>query len=149
MAAVLHPDFQDFLKLLNSHKVDYLLIGGFAVAFHGYPRATADMDVWIAANPANAEKIVLVLKEFGFNVAGLSKEIFLLSNKIIRLGIAPIRIEIFTGIPGVIFEDCFGRKNIGIIDRVEVNVIDLKDLRKNKQASGRAKDLDDLKNLPH
>ena len=73
----LSPDFKEFLKLLNAHQVEYLLIGGYAVGYHGYPRATVDMDIWIALQPANAERIVAVLKEFGFDLPELSAELFL------------------------------------------------------------------------
>ncbi len=148
MAILLHPDFQDFLKLLNSHKVDYLIIGGYAVGFHGYPRTTADIDIWIAINPSNAAKMVLVLQNFGFNVPELRPEIFLRQNKIIRMGNAPVRIEILTGITGVSFDDCYRNKTNAVIDGVQVNIISLADLKKNKKASGREKDLDDLKKLP-
>jgi hypothetical protein len=90
----LPPDFKEFLQLLNAHQVEYLLIGGYAVGYHGYPRATADMDIWIAMHPKNAEKVVVVLKEFGFDVPALSTELFLKANQIIRMGIPPVRIEI-------------------------------------------------------
>ncbi len=148
MAIKLHPDFKDFLKLLNSHKVDYLIIGGYAVGFHGYPRATADIDIWIATNLANAFKMVKVMKDFGFNVPELSDELFLQHNKIIRLGNAPVRIEILTTISGVEFDECFRNRAIAYIDRVKVNIINLDDLKRNKKASAREKDLDDLKKLP-
>ncbi|MBN2355646.1 nucleotidyltransferase [candidate division KSB1 bacterium] len=148
MAIRLHPDFKDFLKLLNSHKVEYLIIGGYAVGFHGYPRATADIDIWIASKPANAFKMVKVMKDFGFNVPELSNELFVQHNKIIRLGNAPVRIEILTTISGVEFDECFRNRAIAYIDRVKVNIINLDDLKKNKMASAREKDLDDLKKLP-
>lgn len=94
MATIHLPhDFKEFLKLLNAHEVEYLLIGGYAVGYHGYPRATADMDIWIAINPANAERIVTVLKEFGFDLPGLSPELFLKEWQIIRLGVPPVRIS--------------------------------------------------------
>ncbi|CCI02074.1 ParB N-terminal domain-containing protein [Microcystis aeruginosa] len=87
----LPPDFKDFLKLLNLRQVEYLLIGGYAVSYYGYPRATGDLDVWIAINPENAIKIVEVLKEFGFNVPDLSTELFLQKNKVVRMGHSPLR----------------------------------------------------------
>jgi predicted nucleotidyltransferase len=147
MAILLHPDFQDFLKLLNSHKVDYLIIGGYAVGFYGYPRTTADIDIWIAINPPNAAKMVLALKEFGFDVPELSAGLFLQKGKIIRMGNAPVRIEILTTISGVSFNECYRNKTNTVVDGVQVNIINLEDLKKNKKASGREKDLDDLKNL--
>jgi len=134
--------------LLNANKVEYLLIGGYAVGFYGYPRATADMDIWIAINPDNAEKIVNVLKEFGFDEPDLTPQIFLKDWQIIRLGFPPVRIEISTTISGVNFADCFSRRKIETLDGVEVNMISLKDLKINKKASGRLQDLSDLEKLP-
>ena len=149
MATINLPqDFKEFLKLLNAHRVKYLLIGGYAVAYHGYPRATADMDVWIEVVPANADKIVVALKEFGFDLPELSAELFLVPEKIIRMGEPPIRIEIVTSISGVTFEDCYASRVIDELDGIPVSLISLADLKENKKASGRFKDLDDLENLP-
>lgn len=97
----LPPDFKEFLKLLNSHRVEYLLIGGYAVSYHGYPRATLDMDIWIAVNPENAKKIKVVLEQFGFSGTQLSEDLFLKEEKVIRMGNPPLRIEILTTISGV------------------------------------------------
>ena len=144
----LPPDFKEFLKLLNKHKVEYLLVGGYAVGYYGYPRATADMDIWIAVKPINAMKIVTVLNEFGFDAPELTTDLFLEENKIIRMGVPPVRLEIITTISGVDFDSCYQQKKHGKIDGVEVNIIDLENLRKNKTASGRYKDLNDLENLP-
>ena len=87
----LPPDFKEFLRLLNAHHVEYLLIGGYAVGYHGYPRATADMDIWVALHPDNADRIVAVLKDFGFDPPDLSAELFLREWQIIRLGEPPVR----------------------------------------------------------
>jgi hypothetical protein len=144
----LPPDFREFLRLLNAHQVEYLLVGGYAVAYHGYPRATADMDIWIAVHPRNAEKVVAALKEFGFDLPGLSPDLFLKKNQIIRMGMPPVRIEIATGISGVNFEECFAARAIDILDEVEVNLISLAHLKANKKAAGRHRDLDDLEHLP-
>jgi len=148
MEIVLHPDFKDFLKLLNDRNIKYLLIGGYAVGYHGYPRATNDMDIWIAIDPETAELMVNVLKEFGFDTPQLSKDLFLKKDKIIRMGIAPIRIEILTSISGVGFEESYQKKVIDEIDGIPVNIISLEQLKINKKASGRHKDLDDFENLP-
>ena len=144
----LPPDFKEFLKLLNAHQIKYLLIGGYAVGYHGYPRATADMDIWIAMNPENAEKVVAALKQFGFNIPDLSVEMFLKLNQIIRMGLPPVRIEILTSISGVSFEECYPERVVDELDGVEVNLISLRHLKINKKAFGRHKDLDDLENLP-
>lgn len=144
----LPSDFKEFLKLLNAHKVEYLLIGGYAVGYHGYPRATADMDIWVATNPANADRIIAALKEFGFNPPDLSPELFLKEWQIIRLGIPPVRIELATTISGVNFSDCYADSVHDEIDGVKVNLISLENLKKNKKASGRHQDLADIENLP-
>lgn len=141
-------DFSEFLKLLNAHHVEYLLIGGFAVAMHGYPRATADMDVWVARHRTNAEQLVACLRDFGFDTPNLTPELFDAPDRIIRMGEAPLRIEILMDIDGVTFEDCVTRADTQSVDGTLVPVISLNDLRINKRASGRAKDLDDLENLP-
>jgi len=144
----LPPDFKEFLRLLNAHQVEYLLIGGYAVGYFGYPRATADMDIWIAMNPANAEKIVTVLIEFGFNLPELSPELFLKEWQVIRLGVPPVRIEIATTISGVNFSECYAEKVLGELDGEQVKLIGLKHLKINKKASGRHQDFADLENLP-
>ena len=144
----LPPDFSEFLRLLNAHQVEYLLIGGYAVAYHGYPRATADMDIWIATHPRNAARVVAALKEFGFDVPALSVELFQTENQIVRMGNPPVRIEIATGISGVSFAECYAARVIDVLDGLEVSLISLHDLKRNKRASGRHKDLDDPENLP-
>lgn len=143
----LTSDFKDFLRLLNENKVEYLLVGGYAVGYYGYPRATADIDIWVALNSINAKKIVTVIKKFGFNPPQLSEALFLTKGKIIRMGIPPFRIEILTEISGVDFDASFLKKTVQDIDGVMVNLISLDDLKVNKKASGRFKDLDDLENL--
>lgn len=144
----LPEDFRDFLKLLNGSDVHYLLIGGYAVGYYGYPRATHDMDIWIAADPANAEKMVDVMTRFGFAEGAVDKEIFLQRDGVVRFGVPPLRLEILMSISGVTFEDCYARGLTDDVDGVAVRIIHLEDLLKNKIASGRHKDLDDVSNLP-
>jgi hypothetical protein len=144
----LPPDFREFLRLLNAHHVEYLLIGGYAVNYHGYPRATADMDIWIAMQPANADRIVSALKEFGFDLPDLSPELFLRPWQIIRLGSPPVRIEIATTVSGVDFAECYDERVKEALDGVQVNIISEKHLKLNKRASGRHQDLSDLEHLP-
>ena len=149
MATIRLPsDFKDFLKLLNANQVEYLLIGGYTVGYHGYPRATGDMDVWVAVNPENADRIVVALKQFGFAVPELSAELFLRQNQIVRMGLPPVRIELTTTISGVEFQECYTVRVVAELDGIKVNLIDLKHLKINKKASGRYKDLNDLENLP-
>jgi predicted nucleotidyltransferase len=133
----LPQDFKEFLKLLTGKKIKYLLIGGYAVGYHGYPRATNDMDIWLAIDPATADQMVQVLKEFGFDTPQLSKELFLQENNIVRMGNPPMRIEILTSISGVNFDESFQQRIIDEIDGVQVNIINLEQLKINKKACGR------------
>ena len=144
----LPPDFKEFLKLLNAHGVKYLLIGGYAVGYHGYPRATNDIDIWIKINTDNARRMVEVLREFGFDIPDLSPNLFLQDQNIIRMGEPPMRIEVLTKISGISFEEAHAERVVDKIDDVEVSLISLRQLRINKKASGRHKDLDDLEHLP-
>ncbi|MFQ5569909.1 MAG: hypothetical protein ACE5G0_09555 [Rhodothermales bacterium] len=144
----LPTEFREFLKLLNEHEVRYLLIGGYAVGYYGYPRATADIDVWIACEPENAERMVAALTAFGFGVEELEPALFLDENRIIRMGYAPLRIEIMMSISGVEFEACYGARRDVVLDGIEVSVIGLACLKQNKRTSGRYRDLDDLEHLP-
>lgn len=147
MAISLPSDFKEFLKLLNAKKVKYLVIGGYAVGYHGYPRATNDLDIFVAVETQNAKKLVAVLREFGFSALDLSPELFL-QDKIVRMGVAPIRIEVATRISGVSFDECYKSRVVAVIDGVRVCLISLAKLKQNKKASGRYKDLDDLEHLP-
>jgi len=105
------------------------------------------MDIWIAIQKENAEKMVTVLKEFGFDAPQLTADLFLRQNQIIRMGNPPMRIELLTTISGVRFEECYSERTVDVIDDVEVQIINLEHLKRNKQASGRQKDLDDLEHL--
>ena len=133
--------------MLNSHQVEYLLVGGYAVSYHGYPRTTADIDIWVAIQKENAEKLVTVLRKFGFDTPQLAADLFLRQNQIIRMGTPPMRIELLTTISGVGFKECYSERIVDIIDGIEVHIINLEHLKRNKQASGRQKDLDDLEHL--
>jgi hypothetical protein len=141
-------DFKEFLKLLNSNNVEYLLIGGYAVGIFGYIRTTNDLDIWVGVSPENAARIECVLREFGFAAAALPPDLFLAPNNVVRMGVSPIRIELLTSISGVQFETCYAERETVRIEEVLVPVISLARLRENKEASGRAKDLADLENLP-
>ena len=144
----LPPDFKEFLRLLNSHRVEYLLVGGYAVGYHGYPRPTGDMDVWIAVSSPNAARVVGALVEFGFRAEDVPAALFTEPGKIVRMGVPPMRLEIVTSISGVDFAACYARRTSAVVDGVVVNVIGLDDLKTNKKASGRHKDLNDLEQLP-
>lgn len=143
----LPQDFKELLQLLNSKRIEYLVVGGYAVALYGYPRATGDMDIWIAISKDNAKKIVEALKDFGFDAPQLKEKLFLKKRKNIRMGNPPLRIEFLTSIDGVEFAECYRNKKTVKIDNIRINFISLKDLKKNKKASGRYQDLADLENL--
>ena len=141
----LPPDFKEFLKLLNANKVDYLVIGGYAVNYHGYSRATVDIDVWVAVNLENSERLARAVRQFGFPSADAST--FLEPERIVRMGVAPLRIEILNSISGVDFEECYPRGIDSTIDGVPIRLMNLEDLIRNKTAAGRLKDLTDIEHL--
>ncbi|WP_052668886.1 nucleotidyltransferase [Nitriliruptor alkaliphilus] len=143
----LPDDFSAFLRLLNSHEVEYLLVGGYAVAVHGYPRATQDLDVWVAVDPVNAERLAAVLRAFGFD-DGVTADLFLAPDRIVRMGQPPLRLEVLTSVSGLDFTTARARAEVISIDGVDVPVVSLADLRTNKAAAGRPKDLADLAELP-
>jgi hypothetical protein len=136
------------LKLLNSNRVEYLLIGGYAVGIYGYVRATSDLDIWVNISPDNASRIDRALREFGFTPPELTPDLFLVTNEVVRMGVPPIRIEILTSISGVEFASCYAERQMIQIEEIEIPVISLARLRQNKAASRRAKDLADLESLP-
>jgi len=144
---ILPDDFKEFLKLLTDHKVDYLLIGGYAVGYHGYPRATADMDIWVAISPENASRLITVFKLFGLSEGSISPATFQTPEKIIRMGVPPMLIEVLTEIDGVDFAECHAARIQAIIDNQPVCLISKEHLLLNKKASGRFKDLDDVEHL--
>lgn len=143
----LDSDFEDFVAWLNRHKVDYMIVGGYALAFHGKPRHTGDLDIWIDLSEDNAEKMEIVLKDFGMVSLGLTKEDFLQKGGITQIGYPPLRIDILNEIDGVSFEDAYKNKLILDVDGLNVYYIGLDDLIKNKQASGRKKDINDVNTL--
>jgi len=147
MEVPLPQDFKEFLALLNSARIEYLVVGGYAVSFYGYPRPTGDLDIWIAIHPDNAEKLVAALIQFGFSGAETAKELFLKPGQIVRMGVPPVRIEVLNSISGVDFDACHARRVNAVLDGVEVSIIARDDLMTNKQAAGREKDLNDLKHL--
>ena len=143
----LEPDFEDFISLLNKHHVEYLIVGGYAMAFHGRPRYTGDLDIWINISESNAEKMLTVLAEFGFSSLMFSREDFLKENIINQIGYPPLRIDILTSIDGVTFNEAFLQKEMIQIDELEVAFIGLSQLIENKKASNRAQDIADIESL--
>ena len=146
--AKLPQDFGDFLKLLNDREVRFMVVGGYAVAHYGFVRYTGNIDVWIAIDSANAAKMMECMLEFGFDSSQAQIDLFLEPGNIIRMGVEPTRIEILTGISGVEFDQCFDRRVEADLSGLCVPFIGLGDLRANKSAAGRDKDLLDLNNLP-
>jgi len=144
---MLNQDFKEFIQLLNKNQVKYLVIGGYAVAIHGHPRYTKDIDIWIEMSEENAQKLIKSLEQFGFGSLGLSPKDFQTPDQIIQLGYPPSRIDLLTTPDGIDFPTCYTSKIEMIIDEMSINFIDLENLRKNKQASGRLQDLADLENL--
>ena len=144
---MLSKDFKEFLELLNENKVKYLVVGGYAVAFHGHPRYTKDIDVWIELSPDNANNIFNALKEFGFGSLGLKPDDFLESDQIIQLGYPPNRIDILTSLKDLKFEDCYKTKVEVEIQGLHIDFIDIENIKKNKRATGRPQDLADAENL--
>jgi len=140
-------DFREFIQALNNQAVRYLVIGGYAVAFHGEPRYTKDLDIWIQLSPENAARLVRALDAFGFGSLNLRVEDFLVPDEVVQLGYPPNRIDLLVSLQGVDFETCYTSRVETVMDGVLVNFIDLENLKKNKQATGRLQDLADLENL--
>lgn len=141
-------DFRDFIVLLNEKRVKYLIVGGYAVAFHGYPRVTGDLDIFIEMSEENASAMLEVLGAFGFSTTGIGPKFFMDKGEVVRLGREPLKLEILNDISGISFAECYGNRVTVSIEDLKVNFIDLPDLIQNKKASGREKDLADIRNLP-
>jgi predicted nucleotidyltransferase len=141
-------DFQDFLRLFLDHEVRFMVIGGYAVVHHSRPRFTGDLDLWVESSPDNAARVIKSLKDFGLRGEDVVPELISEPGQIIRFGFEPMRLEIFTNIPGVDFSECYPRRVFARIAGMDVPFISLEDLKINKRASGRHKDLQDLEELP-
>ena len=144
---LLGKDLNDFVSLCLEHGVRFLVVGGYAVAAHGHPRLTKDLDVWVWVDSENAARLVQVLTEFGFGSLGLIPEDFSEEGQVVQLGYPPNRIDILTSIAGVDFESCWDRRADIVLDSLAVPFIGLEDLKKNKLAAGRAQDLADVEGL--
>ena len=139
--------FKELLQLLEKHKAEYLIVGGYAVAFHGYPRFTKDIDIFFRNSRENIDKIKKALVEFGFPEEALKEELFVDPGNIIQFGIVPLRVDIINEIDGVNFDEAVSNSVRGKYGEVEVNFIGRIELIKNKKASGRDQDLVDAKKL--
>ena len=144
----LTPEFREFLECLNRAEVEYLLVGGYAVNFYGYHRFTEDIDFWIAVSDENFQRLLAAVRSFfGEELAGLDMN-FLKNNESLYLGRVPEKIEVFQNASGINFSQAYPRRLESTIEGVLVKIISLADLRANKQASARHKDLADLERLP-
>jgi predicted nucleotidyltransferase len=143
---MLNRDFKEFAELLDAKGVDYLLVGGYALAAHGHPRYTGDIDFWVRPAEPNLLRLLEALADFGFGSLGLTAADFA-ADTVVQLGQPPRRIDLLTGIDGVNFEACFSRREQVVVDGVRLDIIGLEDFKANKRASGRPKDLADLQSL--
>lgn len=144
---MLNRDFKEFIQLLKNNGVRNLVVGGYALAVHGHPRYTKDIDIWIALSPENAASIIKALDHFGFGSLGLTENDFLVEGHTIQLGNPPNIIDILCSVSGIEFNDCYDKRNETEIDGVTVNFIDIESLKINKRASGRLQDLADIEAL--
>ena len=144
---MINKDFKEFIELLNKNNVKYLVVGGYALAFHGYPRYTKDLDIWVWVDKANADNILNALEAFGFSSLDIKQEDFLSPGYVIQLGQPPGRIDLLTSVTGLDFEPCFQSRVTIELQGATINFIDLESFKKNKKAVGRHQDLADLENL--
>jgi Nucleotidyl transferase AbiEii toxin, Type IV TA system len=140
----MNPDFAEILSELSAAGVEFIVVGAFAVAAHGNPRATGDIDIWVRPTRENAERVLRALRAFGAPMFDLTVEDFLNEQTVFQMGVAPVRIDILAGIDGVAFEDAWRRRVSAQLGPAEAPVLSLIDLAANKRAAGRPKDLVDL-----
>lgn len=148
---MLNQDFKDMLSCLNDEKVDYIVVGAYALAAHGYVRATGDIDIWVASDKVNAGRVIDALRKFGAPVLNLSEADLLAPDIVVQIGVAPCRVDIITGIDGVDFKEAWANKILVSVDQIKFHVLSKHDLLKNKLATGRERDQGDiawLKNNP-
>jgi len=140
-------DFRDLLELLNAHKAEYMIVGAYALAFHGAPRYTGDMDIYVKPDPANAQHIMAALNDFGFGSVELLAADFEVEDKVVQLGFPPVRVDIVTSITGVSWEEAISGRVEGMYGDVPVYYIGRREFIGNKRTLGRKKDLADLEAL--
>jgi hypothetical protein len=144
---MLNEDYRDMLHALSGEKVKFLLVGAYAMAAHGYPRATMDIDIWVMPSPQNADAVLRALGHFGAPLHNLTKEDLQKDGTIFQIGVAPRRIDIITSATGLQFEETYGRSLSVTIEGIEVHIPSIGDLIRNKRALGRTKDLADAEAL--
>lgn len=141
------PDFKELLELFNAHGVEYIIVGGYALAFHGAPRTTGDIDVFIGTAPDNAQRVLEALGEFGFGAVGITRKDFETPNQVVQLGVPPVRVDIITSLTGVSWEDAYRDRVAGTYGGVSVSYLGREHFVSNKRATGRKRDLADLEAL--
>jgi hypothetical protein len=141
---MLNPDFKEMLWCLKDEEVDFIIVGAYALAAHGFPRATGDIDIWVRNSFENAQKIMRALMKFGAPISRLSEEDFTAPDMIVQLGVEPCRIDLLTGIDGVGFDEAWQNKISITIDDLEIDILSREDLLRNKLATGRDKDQGDI-----
>jgi hypothetical protein len=141
------PDFKELLELFNAHRVEYLIVGGYALALHGAPRFTGDLDIFIKIDPDNARKILTALDDFGFGSLGLVLKDFIEPDRVIQLGVPPVRIDLITSLTGVSWPEAWAGRKHGLFGNIPVDFLGRPQLITNKRALGRKRDLADLEAL--
>jgi len=140
-------DFKELLELFNAHGVEYLVVGGYALAFYGAPRFTGDLDLWVNPTPANAGKILAALKDFGFAALGLTAGDFIKPDHVVQLGVPPLRVDLMTDIDGVTWKTGWDGKKRGEYNDIKIWFLGRREFVANKRAAGRRKDLADIEAL--
>lgn len=143
----LNKDFKEFAELLNANGVEYLIVGGYALMVHGYPRYTGDIDFWVNPSRDNIHALLKSLEQFGFASVGLTEQDFNMPDSVIQLGYPPARIDLMTSIDAVDFDTAFPMRVNVTIDGVDLGFISRADLIKNKSSTGRLKDMADVQAL--
>ena len=144
---MLNSHYKDILSLLSESKVKFLLVGAYAMAVHGYPRSTMDIDLWVMPDPKNALLVIQALENFGAPISDLSPKDLEKEGLIFQIGVAPCRIDIITSVDGLQFEDAFTHSVLIDIEEIPIHVLSIQDLIINKRATGRSKDLVDAETL--
>lgn len=144
----LYPDFREFFESFKSREVRYLVVGGYALGYHGSPRYTGDIDAWVEPTPENSRRVVAAFGDFGFGSLGLDAEAFASPNVVVQIGRPPLRIDVMTSPSGVEFGPCYEGRVVVDVDGLALDVIGLECFKQNKAASGRPQDLADLSRLP-
>ena len=141
---MLNPDFKDMLLCLQEEKVEFLLVGAYAIAAHGNPRATGDMDLWIKPDPDNGQRVIRALQAFSAPTSCLSVDDFVKDDTIVQIGVVPCRIDLMTGIEAVRFDEAWENRVAASVDGLTLFVISKADMLKNKLALNRDKDKSDI-----